>query len=68
MREQGATAIYENVLQDLKQRDARDSERRTAPLAVAADAEVIDTTTLDADLVFERVSDLVVRRLKEKEW
>jgi len=68
LREQGATAIYENVLQDLKQRDARDSERRTAPLAVAADAEVIDTTTLDADLVFERVSDLVGRTLKEKEW
>jgi cytidylate kinase len=55
-------------LQDLKQRDARDSERRTAPLAVAADAEVIDTTTLDADVVFERVSDLVARTLKEKEW
>ena len=68
LREQGATAIYENVLQDLKQRDARDSERRTAPLAVAADAEVIDTTTLDADVVFERVSDLVARTLKEKEW
>jgi cytidylate kinase len=68
LREQGATAIYENVLQDLKQRDARDSERRTAPLAVAADAEVIDTTMLDADLVFERVSDLVARTLKEKEW
>jgi cytidylate kinase len=68
LREQGAAAIYENVLQDLKQRDARDSERRTAPLAAAPDAEVIDTTTLDADLVFERTSDLVARTLKEKEW
>jgi cytidylate kinase len=68
LREQGAAAIYENVLQDLQQRDARDSGRRTAPLAVAPDAEVIDTTTLDADLVFERVSDLVARTLKEKEW
>jgi cytidylate kinase len=68
LRRQGAAAIYENVLQDLKQRDARDSERRTAPLVVAPDAEVIDTTTLDADLVFERVSDLVTRTLEEKEW
>src|SRR6202022_563561 len=68
LREQGAAAIYENVLQDLKQRDARDSGRRTAPLAVAPDAEVIDTTTLDADLVFERASDLIARTLKEKEW
>ncbi len=68
LREQGAAAIYEIVLQDLKQRDARDSERRTAPLAVAPDAEVIDTTTLDADLVFERVSAAVARTLEEKEW
>jgi hypothetical protein len=37
-------------------------------LAAAPDAEVIDTTTLDADLVFERTSDLVARTLKEKEW
>jgi cytidylate kinase len=68
LREQGATAIYENVLQDLKQRDARDSERRSAPLAVASDAEMIDTTLLDADRVFERGSELVARTLKEKEW
>jgi len=68
LRAQGAAAIYESVLQDLNQRDARDSERQAAPLAVAPDAEVIDTTTLDADIVFERASELVARTLKEKEW
>jgi CMP/dCMP kinase len=68
LREQGAAAIYENVLQDLTQRDARDSGRRVAPLAAAPDAEVIDTSMLDADLVFERVSELVARALEEKEW
>jgi CMP/dCMP kinase len=68
LREKGAAAIYENVLQDLKERDARDSGRRAAPLAAAPDATVIDTTTLDADLVFERVADLVARTLEEKEW
>ena len=68
LREQGTAAIYENVLQDLKERDARDSERRAAPLAAAPDAEVIDTTTLDADVVFDRVSGFVARRLEEKEW
>jgi cytidylate kinase len=68
LREQGTTAIYETVLQDLNERDARDSGRQAAPLAVAPDAEVIDTTTLDADIVFERVADRVARMLKEKEW
>jgi cytidylate kinase len=68
LREQGGAAIYENVLQDLNERDARDSGRSTAPLAVAPDAEVIDTTALDAEMVFERVCSRVARMLKEKEW
>jgi CMP/dCMP kinase len=68
LREQGGAAIYENVLRDLNERDARDSGRRTAPLAVAPDAKVIDTTVVDADLVLECVSKLVARTLKEKEW
>lgn len=68
LREQGSAAIYENVLQDLNERDARDSGRQAAPLVAAPDAEVIDTTALDADAVFERASDLVARSLEEKEW
>jgi CMP/dCMP kinase len=68
LRDQDTTAIYEIVLQDLNERDARDSGRQAAPLAVAPDAEVIDTTTLDADIVFERAADLIARMLKEKEW
>jgi cytidylate kinase len=68
LRQQGATAIYENVLQDLKERDARDSERPTAPLIAAPDAIVIETTTLDADAVFDCACDLIERTLKEREW
>ena len=63
LRQQGAAAILEDVLQDLKERDARDIERRAAPLMAAPDATVIDTTTLDADAVFERVSNLIARAL-----
>jgi cytidylate kinase len=68
LRERGSAAIYENVLQDLNERDARDSGRQAAPLAVAPDAKVIDTTALDADVVFECVASLVARTLKENEW
>jgi cytidylate kinase len=68
LREQGSAAIYGDVLQDLNERDARDSGRRAAPMAAARDAEVIDTTALDADAVFEHASALVARLLKEKEW
>ena len=44
--------IYERVLQDMKARDARDSERATAPLKRAADALELDTTALDAEAAF----------------
>ena len=63
LRERGATAIYGDVLQDMKERDARDSLRRVAPLAAAPDAVTVDTTGLDADQVFEQVARLVARAL-----
>ena len=68
LREQDAPAIYDNVLQELNERDARDSGRRAAPLMAAHDAHIIDTTTLDADVVFERACALVACALEEKEW
>jgi CMP/dCMP kinase len=68
LRQAGAPAIYEDVLQELNRRDARDSGRRTAPLAAPSDAVIIDTTTLDAGAVFARVAALVARRFEEKEW
>ena len=68
LRQGGSAAIFEHVLQDLKERDARDTGRRASPLVAAPDAIVIDTTTLVADAVFERASDFIARALKEKEW
>jgi CMP/dCMP kinase len=67
LRGRGAAAIYRDVLQDMKERDARDSGRRVAPLAAAPDAVIIDTTGLDADQVFELASDLITRALAARE-
>jgi cytidylate kinase len=63
LREHGAPAIYSDVLQDMTERDARDSSRRVAPLAAAPDAITIDTTGLDADQAFERASGIIARVL-----
>lgn len=63
LRERGAAAIYRDVLQDMKERDARDSLRRVAPLAAAPDAVAIDTTGLDADQVFEQASEIIARAI-----
>jgi CMP/dCMP kinase len=63
LRGRGAAVIYGDVLQDMKERDARDSMRRVAPLAAAPDAVIIDTTRLDADQVLEQASDIIARAL-----
>lgn len=63
LRQSGAAAIYNDVLQDMRERDARDSERQVAPLAAAPDAITIDTTLLDADQVFEQASEIIARHL-----
>lgn len=46
-KEQGGD--YETVLADVRARDARDSERATAPLVAAEDAHVIDTSDMSID-------------------
>lgn len=63
LRGRGVAVIYRDVLQDMKERDARDSLRRVAPLAAAPDADRIDTTRLDADQVFEQASDIIAHAL-----
>ena len=58
----GEATDYEAVLDDIRRRDERDSSRSSAPLRVAADAVVIDTTSLDADGAFACAL-AIVRRL-----
>ncbi len=48
----GEASIYSRVLQALKDRDARDSNRSAAPLKAASDAIVIDTTAMNPDEAF----------------
>ncbi len=53
------------IHQDLMERDARDAARDDAPMAAAADAELLDTTHLSIDAAFaaaRRVIDGVFRR------
>ncbi|SEO86173.1 cytidylate kinase [Methylobacterium sp. ap11] len=55
----GETVAYETVLSDILRRDARDADRAAAPLRVAEDAVVIDTTALDADAAFRAATGVV---------
>mgnify|MGYP006427881405 CR=1 FL=1 len=52
--ERDVAAIHARVLQDMKERDARDSGRGVSPLVPAQDALQLDTSTLDVDAVFAK--------------
>lgn len=48
----GENSIYARVLQDMKERDARDANRAVAPLQPADDAWTLDTSAMTADTAF----------------
>jgi cytidylate kinase len=47
--DKGISASISSLLQDLRERDARDASRAVAPLAPAEGAFVLDSTSLDVD-------------------
>ena len=53
--EKGFAANLADLLQDLRERDARDAARSSAPLQQMADAELLDTTCLSIDQAVERI-------------
>jgi 3-phosphoshikimate 1-carboxyvinyltransferase len=53
--EKGFSANLPDLLLDLQQRDARDSERSVAPLRQEADARLLDTTTLTIEEAVNQV-------------
>jgi len=59
---QGIEVIFESVLDDLRERDERDEKRSIAPLRPSEDAFIIDSSALDASLVFDTVKQVVVKK------
>jgi cytidylate kinase len=57
----GEAASFEAILADIRRRDERDTSRNAAPLKPAEDAVVVDTTTLDADAVFQAALAIIDR-------
>jgi cytidylate kinase len=64
LRERGEEAIHARVLQDMKERDARDSGRDASPLVPADDALVLDTSDLNADAVFATALDYIQKQTR----
>ena len=60
--QRGVESIYSRVLQDLRERDARDGGRAASPMMPAEDAFLLDTTDLDADAAFAAARHFVTSR------
>lgn len=58
-QEKGIESSYEEVLQNIIDRDKRDSSREIAPLKQADDAIYLDSTPLSIEEVVEKIIDII---------
>lgn len=59
LKAKNAPDTYEQVLEEMIQRDRRDSQREAAPLRQAEDAVLLDTSNMDLDQSIHAVVELV---------
>ncbi|MFA0745708.1 MAG: hypothetical protein LASZOEIN_002522 [Candidatus Fervidibacter sp.] len=62
LQQKGISVSYEEVLQEVKERDERDKTRAIAPLRKAPDAVEIDTTGMMPEEVAEKIVELACKR------
>ena len=62
----GSTLSFDKVLADIRARDARDSGREAAPLVMAPDAALLDTSFLSIDASVQKAIALVEERVGGK--
>lgn len=67
LRARSEATIYAHVLAEMEARDARDRERKVAPLCAAADAVTLDTTEMSAEEAFAAAMAVVAERLGRAE-
>jgi cytidylate kinase len=67
LMEKGVDANIASLLEDIRERDRRDSDRAVAPLQLGTDTFLLDTTLLNiaqaADRVLERYADICAKRV-----
>ncbi len=62
LRERGEEVSFQQVLEDLKQRDAQDMGRKVDPLRPAEDAVIVDTTGLTFEASIEKILQVIKER------
>jgi cytidylate kinase len=62
--DKGENPTYDQVLADLRRRDAQDQARETAPLRPAGDAHLLDTSDLDIEAAVQAAHAIVAAALR----
>jgi cytidylate kinase len=62
LEESGETVSYEDILDQIEERDLADSTRALAPLKPAADAVLVDSTSMRADEVVSFIVDQLAKK------
>ena len=65
LQQSGINESYEVVLNDIKTRDYKDSNREISPLRKASDAILVDTTTMSIEEVCNTIVSIVCERMKD---
>ncbi|WP_375381442.1 (d)CMP kinase [uncultured Sphingomonas sp.] len=66
LKARGDVTSFDKVLADIRARDQRDSERAVAPLAMAADAALLDTSYLSIDIAVSKALAFVEAQLSTR--
>lgn len=65
LQERGTPADFEQLMEEMRQRDYKDSHRATAPLKAAEDAVIVDTTELDFSGSCRKIMEIIKERVGE---
>ena len=59
LKEQGENVNLSRLFRDIEKRDERDKSRAISPLIPAADAQMIDSTEMNIEMVLEQINNLL---------
>jgi len=63
LAEKGQIVEYEKVLEELKERDTRDSKRANSPLKQAGDAILLDNSNMTIEEVVDKIYELFMKKV-----
>lgn len=66
LNSKGISVPYEQIINDVKERDKRDQTRKSSPLMIPYNATVVDTTHMSLDEVIENVLKEIKKKLPDQ--